>query len=130
MNTAIVMLGSNFQKEQNMERAKEMLSEFFEIVDESRVLLTKPVGKKYTNEFLNQALKLLSADTFIETQKHFKHIEDLLGRSPLTNMMGDVPIDIDLIFWNGQQKRNDYDNYDFVKECVDELLQRNAETDN
>jgi 2-amino-4-hydroxy-6-hydroxymethyldihydropteridine diphosphokinase len=130
MNTAIVMLGSNFQKEQNMERAKEMLSEFFEIVDESRVLLTKPVGKKYTNEFLNQALKLLSADTFIETQKHFKQIEDLLGRSPLTNMMGDVTIDIDLIFWNGQQKRNDYDNYDFVKECVDELLQRNAETDN
>lgn len=130
MNTAIVMLGSNFQKEQNLERAKEMLSEFFEIVDQSSVLLTKPVGTKYTNEFLNQALKLLSVDTAIETQKHFKHIEDLLGRSPLTNMQGDVPIDIDLIFWNGEQKRNDYDNYDFVKICVDELLDRSAKIDN
>lgn len=124
MNTAIVMLGSNFQKEQNMERAKELLSDFFEIEDESKLLLTKPVGKKYTNDFLNQALKLLSVDTAKETQKHFKHIENLLGRSPLTNKMGDVPIDIDLIFWNGQQKRNDYDNYYFVKECVDEILQR------
>ncbi len=130
MNTAIVMLASNFQKEQNLDRAKEMLSEFFEITDESKVLLTRPIGKNYTNDFFNQALKLLSADTAIETQKHFKHIEDLLGRSPLTNMMGDVPIDIDLIFWNGQQKRNDYDNYDFVKECVDELLERSVEIDN
>ena len=39
MNTAIVMLGSNFHKEQNLERAKEMLSEFFEIVDQSKILL-------------------------------------------------------------------------------------------
>ena len=124
MNTAIVMLGSNYQKEDNLERAKEKLSEFFEITDESRVLLTKPVGNKYKNDFLNQAIVLLSADSAIETQNHFKHIEDLLGRSPLTSMIGDIPIDIDLIFWNGEQRRVDYDKYDFVRECVDELLER------
>lgn len=125
MNTAIVMLGSNYQKEDNLERAKEKLSEFFEITDESRLILTKPVGEKYKNDFLNQAIVLLSADSAIETQNHFKHIEDLLGRSPLTGMIGDVPIDIDLIFWNGEQKRIDYDKFDFVRECVDELLERN-----
>jgi 2-amino-4-hydroxy-6-hydroxymethyldihydropteridine diphosphokinase len=124
MNTAIVMLGSNYQKEDNLERAKEKLSEFFEITDESRVLLTKPIGNKYKNDFLNQAIVLLSADSAIETQNHFKHIEDLLGRSPLTSMIGDIPIDIDLIFWNGEQRRVDYDKYDFVRECVDELLER------
>ena len=37
-------------------------------------------------------------------------------------MQGDVPIDIDIIFWNGVQKRNDYERYDFVKELVDELI--------
>lgn len=46
MNTAIVMLGSNYQKEQNIDLAKDKLSEFFEITDESRLLLTKPIGKK------------------------------------------------------------------------------------
>ncbi len=125
MNTAIVMLGSNFQQELNLEKAKELLSEFFEITDHSKVLQTKAVGKKgNSNDYLNQAVVLFSADSAKETQRHFKHIEDLLGRSPLTSMMGDVPIDIDLIFWNGQQKRNDYDRFDFVKECVDELLNR------
>lgn len=124
MNTAIVMLGSNYQKEENLERAKEKLGEFFEIVDESKIILTKPVGEKYKNEFLNQAVVLLSADSANETQNHFKHIEDLLGRSPLTSMLGDVPIDIDLIFWNGEQKRIDYDKFDFVRDCVDELMRR------
>lgn len=124
MNTALVMLGSNYQKEQNIDRAKEKLSEYFEITDESRLLLTKPIGKKYKNDFLNQAITLLSADSAKETQKHFKHIEDELGRSPLTNIIGDVPIDIDLIFWNGEQKRNDYDRFDFVRECIDELIQK------
>lgn len=124
MNTAIVMLGSNYQKEENLERAKEKLGEFFEIVDESKIILTKPVGEKYKNEFLNQAVVLLSADSANETQNHFKHIEDLLGRSPLTSMLGDIPIDIDLIFWNGEQKRIDYDKFDFVRDCVDELMGR------
>lgn len=124
MNTALVMLGSNYQKEQNIDRAKEKLSEYFEITDESRLLLTKPIGKKYKNDFLNQAITLLSADSAKETQKHFKHIEDELGRSPLKNIIGDVPIDIDLIFWNGEQKRNDYDRFDFVRECIDELIQK------
>jgi|GEM_PF-1044928 len=125
MNTAVVMLGSNYQKEENLERAKELLSDFFEITDQSAVYTTKPVGEKHKNEFLNQALILLSADTAKETQKHFKHIEDLLGRSPLTNMMGDVPIDIDLLYWNGQLKRNDYEKFEFVRECIDELMERN-----
>lgn len=125
MNTAIVMLGSNFHKEENLERTKELLSEVFEITGESRVLQTKARGKKSNSaDYLNQAIILLSADSAKETQRHFKHIEDLLGRSPLTNMMGDVPIDIDLIFWNGVQKRNDYDRFDFVKQLVDELLDK------
>lgn len=125
MNTAIVMLGTNFQKEENIYKVKELLNEFYEINDESKLLLTKPVGKKYKNDFLNQALLLHSADSATETQRHFKHIEDLLGRSPLTSIIGDVPMDIDLIIWNGKIKRNDYFKLQFVKECVDELIERN-----
>jgi hypothetical protein len=44
-----------------------------------------------------------------------------MGRSAQTNQRGEVPIDIDMIFWNGVQKRSDYDKYPFVKQCVDEI---------
>ncbi|MCE5331669.1 MAG: 2-amino-4-hydroxy-6-hydroxymethyldihydropteridine diphosphokinase [Bacteroidales bacterium] len=121
MNTAIVMLGTNVNQEHNLISAKEKLSEFFEILDESSILITKPIGKKYNTDFHNQAIKILSDDTAKETALHFKQIENEMGRSPLTNQMGEVPIDIDLIFWNGVQKRNDYDKFPFVRQCVDEI---------
>jgi 2-amino-4-hydroxy-6-hydroxymethyldihydropteridine diphosphokinase len=121
MNTAIVMLASNINGEENLSLAKERLSEFFEILDQSTILITKPVGKKYKNDFHNQAIKILCDDTAQETAKHFKHIENEMGRSSETNLIGEVPIDIDLIFWNGVQKRNDYDKYPFVRQCIDEI---------
>ena len=121
MNTAIVMLGANINQEENLIIARNRLNDFFEILDESTILITQPIGKKYKTEFHNQAIKILSDDTAKETVKHFKHIENEFGRSAQTNQRGEVPIDIDLIFWNGVQKRSDYDKYPFVKQCVDEI---------
>ncbi|HRZ97771.1 MAG TPA: 2-amino-4-hydroxy-6-hydroxymethyldihydropteridine diphosphokinase [Paludibacter sp.] len=121
MNTAIIMLGANINQEENILLAKEKLNGFFEIIDESTVIVTKPIGKKYHTDFHNQALKLISDDTYKETERLFKHIENEMGRSALTNQQGEVPIDIDLIFWNGVLKRSDYDRFPFVKQCVDEI---------
>ncbi|MDO9153726.1 MAG: 2-amino-4-hydroxy-6-hydroxymethyldihydropteridine diphosphokinase [Paludibacter sp.] len=121
MNTAIVMLGTNINPEENLVHAKERLSEFFEILDESSVLITKPIGKKYHTDFHNQAVKLLSDDTYKETERLFKHVENEMGRSALTNLRGEVPIDIDLVFWNGVLKRSDYDRFSFVRQCIDEI---------
>ena len=124
MNTAVVMLGANVNQEENLMKAKERLADFFEIFDERSVLITKPIGKKYKTDFHNQAVKILSDDTAKQIISHFKHIENEMGRSAQTNMRGEVPIDIDLIFWNGVQKRADYDKYPFVKQCVDEIKDR------
>lgn len=121
MNTAIVMLGTNINRNENIERAKERLADFFEIIDESRIITTRSVNRKYKDDFMNQAIKLLTDDTAKETVLHFKHIENELGRSAETNRRAEVPIDIDLIFWNGEQRRSDYDKYQFVKKCVDEI---------
>ena len=52
-----------------------------------------------------------------------------MGRTPESKKLGLIPIDIDLIFWNGEQKRIDYDKYDFVKTCIDELLEKRIEED-
>lgn len=121
MNTAIVMLGSNMNKEKNMELVKIKLADYFEIIDQSKIIESEPVGEKYKHNFLNQAIKILSDDTAEQTAIHFKHIETEMGRSAATSKKGDVPIDIDLIFWNKELKRDDYTKYDFVKLCVDEI---------
>lgn len=121
MNTAIVMLGSNMDKKKNMELVKIKLADYFEIIDQSKIIESEPVGEKYKHNFLNQAIKILSDDSAEQTAIHFKHIETEMGRSAATSKKGEVPIDIDLIFWNKELKRDDYTKYDFVKICVDEI---------
>ena len=124
MNTAIVMLGSNIEQDINLTRAKERLADFFEILDESTMLVTDPIGKKYTTKFHNQAIKIISDDSAKEVARLFKQIENEMGRSALTSQRAEVPIDIDLIFWNNVLKRSDYDRFPFVRQCVDEIKDR------
>lgn len=121
MNTAIVMLGSNFDREEKLAQAKEKLSNLFEIIDESKVLDTEPVGKKTGKNYLNQALKITSDNTLKSTIKSFKQIETDLGRNRQAENRGETPIDIDLIFWNDKTHKDDYKKYWFVRELIDEI---------
>ena len=121
MNTAIIMLGSNINASVNLELAKEKLSLQFDIVKESSGISSKPFGSHYKSDFCNKAIKLLSAETREESISIFKSIEVEMGRTPESKKNGIVPIDIDLIFWNDTQVHTDYNNYDFVKRCVDEI---------
>jgi len=122
MNTAIIMLGSNTNAEQNIDLAKEKISEIYEIVSVSSPLITKPHGKHYKSDFRNEAIKLLSDETAEETKATFKQIEFELGRTPENKKHGDMPIDIDLIYWNETIVNKDYDHFDFVRKCTDEIV--------
>jgi 2-amino-4-hydroxy-6-hydroxymethyldihydropteridine diphosphokinase len=122
MNTAIIMLGSNQNPKKNLELAIEKLSEVFDLVAFSQVIISKAIGKNYKADFHNQAVKLLSADNAEETRFSFKLTESELGRTPESKKSGLIPIDIDLIFWNNTKVHPDYDRFDFVRNCVNEIL--------
>lgn len=121
MNTAIVMLGSNTDAENNQQLAKEKLSAFFEIASESTVITSKALGKNYKADFLNKALILFSDENEKETISIFKDIEIEMGRTPDSKTQGTIPIDIDLIFWNEKLVNEDYNRFEFVRNCVDEI---------
>jgi len=121
MNTAIIMLGSNADAENNLQLAKEKLSARFEIAKESSVDLSKPLGKNYKSDFLNKAMMLLSDDNEKETVSIFKDIEAEMGRTPTSKSEGIIPIDIDLIFWNDKLASQDYERFDFVRYCINEI---------
>ena len=122
MNTAITMLGSNFNATDNIELAIEKLSDHFELISQSTILISKPVGEKYKVDFHNIALKLSSDETAQETKLIFKEIENELGRTPESKQLGIIPIDIDLVFWNENLIHPDYDRFDFVRKCIDEIF--------
>jgi 2-amino-4-hydroxy-6-hydroxymethyldihydropteridine diphosphokinase len=121
MNTALIMIGSNFNADMNLEIAREKLSEYFEIVSQSSTLTTKAVGKKYKADFVNEAIAILSDDTSEGTKAMFKQIEKEMGRTHESKTKGEIPIDIDLIFWNDNLVHEDYNRFPFVKKCIDEI---------
>jgi 2-amino-4-hydroxy-6-hydroxymethyldihydropteridine diphosphokinase len=121
MNTALIMIGSNYNAELNLELAKEKISECFEIVSESSTLTTKAVGKKYKGDFQNVALAILSDDTAEETKAMLKQFEKEMGRTQESKISGEIPIDIDLIYWNENLMHEDYNRFPFVKKCIDEI---------
>lgn len=122
MNTAIVMLGSNLDCERNLALAKEKINERYEVVQESKIVETTPHGSRYKDNFLNQAVEVLSDEDLANSISFFKNLEKEMGRTTESKNDGTVCIDIDIIFWNDKQIRGDYDRYGFVKTCVDEIL--------
>src|SRR5659263_105387 len=100
MNTVLVMLGSNYQAEENLSQACKKLAANFDIIKQSSILITKPFGKQYVHYFHNMALKLYTNENFDEIKAIFKRTEKELGRTSESKVSGIIPIDIDLIFWN------------------------------
>ncbi len=121
MNEGIIILGSNQNPEENLEKAIERINEKYEVIDKSKVLITLPRTKKYKNHFLNQAIKILSDEYYDDSVRFFKQIELELGRTPESKEQGLMPIDIDFVFWNGEAMRDDYDKWDFVRICIDQI---------
>ena len=103
MNEGIIILGSNQNPEENLEKAIERINEKYEVIDKSKVLITLPRTKKYKNHFLNQAIKILSDEYYEDSVRFFKQIESELGRTPESKEQGLMPIDIDFVF--GMEKR-------------------------
>lgn len=121
MNTALIMLGSNTNAEQNIDLAKEKISEFYEIISVSSRITTPPFGQQYKTSFYNEAIKVLSDETAESTIATFKQIEIDLGRIPDSKKSGIIPIDIDMIYWNDTLVHRDYQRFDFVRNCIDEI---------
>jgi len=121
MNEGIIILGSNLNPEENLKKAIEKINEKYEVIDESKVLITLPRTKKYKNHFLNQAIKILSDEYYEDSVRFFKQIEQELGRTPEGKAQGLIPIDIDFVFWNEEAMRDDYEKWDFVRICIDQI---------
>jgi len=121
MNTAIIMLGSNTNAKRNMEHTFRKLLGFFEIINKSVQVDTEPVGADSVPDFNNIALKISTNKPREETVAIFKQIEREAGRRADSKLTGIIPIDIDLIFWNDVQVHDDYNRFEYVQNCVNEI---------
>ena len=99
-NRIILCLGSNVEKERNMECAVHLLRTHFISIRFSAPMLTEPINCNSAESFLNQVAVLYSDQDIDSIKAILKQIERSLGRKPEDKIKGLIPIDIDLLQFN------------------------------
>lgn len=109
MNEVVLSIGSNMSPRK--ERVAAALSRMCGVLDDAAVsdIYETPeiygTGRPYMNAVIAGKTNL-TAD---ELKSLTKHIELVSGRDAAARKRGDVPVDIDIVIWNGEVARpNDY----------------------
>jgi len=122
MNTAVVGLGSNINPIENIDRAKKLISQEHQLIAESPLIQTAPIGIKGQDKFLNGALLVKTELDYPTFNQCLKEIETFLGREKTSVKSGPRTIDLDIIVWNGKVIHRDFQHRDFVRKSVLELI--------
>jgi len=122
MNTVVVGLGSNIHPAENIQKAKTLLSQEHQLIAESRLLETAPIGIKEQNKFLNGALLIKTTLDYPAFNQNLKEIEARLGREKVHSKSASRTIDLDILIWNEKVVHQDFHNREFVKKSVLELI--------
>ncbi len=121
MNTAIIALGSNIYPQENIIKARQVLTNEFKLLKESHYVSTKAIGPTVQPDFINGAL-WIQTDLELESLKaRLKELEQSLGRSNDAFKYAPRTIDLDLIVWNNEVVDRDFYEMDFVRMAVLEL---------
>ncbi len=122
MNQAIIAVGSNIDPDNNIAKAREIMARDFQLVAETDLVSTRPVGYSQQPDFLNGAY-LIRTDLKLEPlRQHLKRIEDTLGRQRGLLRSGPRTVDLDIVVWNDKLLDPDFYERDYLKKAVLELL--------
>ena len=120
-NHVVVELGSNIEPEKYIPKAKQLLSEKFKIISESKFVQTKPIGGIPQPDFINGAILLETELNAQELKTVLKSLEEQLGREKGSPPFGPRTIDLDIVVWNGEIIDQDFYKRAYLKESVLEL---------
>ena len=118
----VISISSNYNAEENIARAKEILSKEFSNVRFSSSVNTDPVGNGYPDmKYTNSAVSLHSPLTPEQLDSFLKSIEVKLGRTCELRLKKIVPIDLDIIIIDKHIVHKDYKRFPFLRRLIAEI---------
>lgn len=117
MNNAVVLsIGSNSaDREAQMTNCIAWLRGIATLTKLSSVY-NSPASNGKDPDYLNAVAEITSTLTHPELTKLLKDYERQCGRTPQSKALGSIPIDIDIVMWNGEVLRpKDFAQYYFAK---------------
>lgn len=120
--------GSNIKPEENLKKAKELLSQEYQLEKESKTYKTKSEGFE-GEDFLNQVVCFITEDSADKVIGTLKNIEKKIGRKKRSEKFSNREIDIDLLLYGKYVGKalgkdiphKDIDLYRFVLEPLAEI---------
>lgn len=124
MNQLIISVGSNSpDREWQMTHAEKHLKQLLKKVVSSEIYEV-PAYNGVDAPYLNMVMLAATNMEYSEVESAFKQWEIVCGRTPASKLQGVIPIDIDIVTWNGKViKPVDYSR-EYVVKGVDMLLGR------
>lgn len=98
----VVMAGSNCDAGESISCAFEALSRVFSDFVAGEAVRTPAVGEGYHGEFVNRAASFTSSRTASEVKGVLKNLEYEAGRRPGDKQRGVMPLDLDLLIFDGR----------------------------
>jgi 2-amino-4-hydroxy-6-hydroxymethyldihydropteridine diphosphokinase len=118
----IISLASNRFQKANLSKARNCLEEILSDMKYTDELWTQPVGNaKRKDAYLNQ---LVSGNTELDEEAlntWMKQTELSFGRTDAKRLLGIVPIDLDLLEFDGNQRHQNDWQRNYVKELIGQL---------
>lgn len=117
-NKVILALGSNEDPEQCIALATLQVEAILPHIRWSRPIYTQPICSPRTNLFLNRVAMAETELSFDELRTACKDIEKRMGRTGDSKVTGVIPIDIDLLAWNGEILKPEDWTLDYIRAGV------------
>lgn len=116
----IIAIGSNYEQDHNVDEASARLKLILSDVRCSKRLWTEPIGI-VSDKFLNRVISgytLLPLEQLTDT---LKTIEQECGRSEKSQRHGVIPMDIDILEFDGNRLHEDDWSREYIKELSKEI---------
>lgn len=122
MNTALISLASNSpDKREQMEQAFAELRAMGIVARSSSIYETAPYGNPRHPNYLNAVACIHTPAEYPVLYDTLKDLERAHGRTPQSKLSGEIPLDIDIVVWNGKTLRpQDYER-DYFKTGLHEI---------
>ncbi|MBA4409424.1 MAG: 2-amino-4-hydroxy-6-hydroxymethyldihydropteridine diphosphokinase [Bacteroidota bacterium] len=121
MNECIIGIGSNINAEINIAEMLRLLAGDVEIVQVSKMVQTKPIGKPKQADYTNGAVRIWTEMDMKTLTLYLKQLEDRMERDRSQNKFGPRNIDLDILIWNSTIVDPDYFTREFLRNSAAEL---------
>ena len=103
LHHVIISLAANRCQKPNLAKARQCLSDVLADVVYTAELWTEPVNSPRTDLYLNQLCAATTTLPLSELNQWLKQVELRFGRTAGRRQQGIVPIDLDVLLYDGQQ---------------------------